>query len=78
MYADRRCREWIGNTGFITKELLHQVLPEPKNENIKVFVCGPPGLMNHISGNKKSPKDQGDLVGILKELGYSKDQVYKF
>ncbi|GKT91929.1 NADH-cytochrome B5 reductase 2 [Colletotrichum tofieldiae] len=70
--------EWAGNKGFITKDLLKQVLPEPKSENIKVFVCGPPGLMNAVSGNKKSPKDQGELVGALKELGYKPEQVYKF
>lgn len=64
--------------GFITKELLKTVLPEPKSENIKVFVCGPPGMYKAISGGKKSPKDQGELTGILKELGYDKDQVYKF
>ncbi|KAK6522759.1 NADH-cytochrome b5 reductase [Arthrobotrys megalospora] len=75
---DKPPKEFVGNKGFITKELLKQVLPEPKEENIKVFVCGPPGLMNSISGNKKSPKDQGELVGILKELGYTQEQVYKF
>lgn len=31
-----------------------------------------------ISGGKKSPSDQGELAGILKELGYKKDDVYKF
>ncbi|OAA68193.1 Riboflavin synthase-like beta-barrel [Niveomyces insectorum RCEF 264] len=65
-------------TGYITKELLKQVLPEPKADNIKVFVCGPPGMMQAISGPKKSPADQGELTGALKELGYSKDQVLKF
>jgi len=80
--------------GMITKDLLKTVLPEPKTENIKVFVCGPPGLYKAISGAKKSPSDQGDLEGYLKELGkhyilfkygnltsdvgYDKDQVYKF
>lgn len=64
--------------GFITKELLKTVLPEPKSDNIKIFVCGPPGMYKAISGEKKSPKDQGELTGILKELGYDKDQVYKF
>lgn len=64
--------------GMITKELLKTVLPEPKMENVKVFVCGPPGLYKAISGGKKSPTDQGELEGYLKELGYSKDQVYKF
>ncbi|KZF22036.1 ferredoxin reductase-like protein [Xylona heveae TC161] len=69
---------WTQGKGYITKELLKTVLPEPKSENIKVFVCGPPGLYKAISGTKKSPADQGELDGYLKELGYSKDQVYKF
>jgi cytochrome-b5 reductase len=64
--------------GMISKELLKTVLPEPKTENVKVFVCGPPGLYKAISGGKKSLTDQGELEGYLKELGYSKDQVYKF
>lgn len=70
---------WRQGKGYITKELLKTVLPEPKEgDKIKLFVCGPPGLYKAISGMKKSPADQGDLDGYLKELGYSKDQVYKF
>jgi len=69
---------WPGGKGHITKELLKTVLPGPDAGNIKVFVCGPPGMYKAISGNKKSPQDQGDLAGYLAELGYSKDQVYKF
>ncbi|RKU44566.1 NADH-cytochrome b5 reductase [Coniochaeta pulveracea] len=75
---DKPPKEWVGQSGYITKDLLKQVLPEPKSENIKVFVCGPNGLMNMICGDKKSPRDQGELVGYLKDLGYSQDQVYKF
>lgn len=75
---DKPPKDWTGGKGYITKELLKTVLPEPKEENIKVFVCGPPGMYKAISGPKVSPKDQGELTGILKELGYSKDQVYKF
>jgi cytochrome-b5 reductase len=63
---------------MVTKELLKTVLPEPKVENIKIFVCGPPGMYKAISGGKKSPSDQGEIDGYLKELGYSKDQVFKF
>ncbi|GAD92810.1 hypothetical protein AN0432.2 [Paecilomyces variotii No. 5] len=70
--------EWTGGKGYITKELLKTVLPEPKEENIKIFVCGPPAMYKALSGPKVSPKDQGELTGILKELGYSQDQVYKF
>ena len=64
--------------GHITKELLKTVLPEPKEENVKIFVCGPPGMYKAVSGNKKSPAEQGELTGMLRELGYREDQVYKF
>lgn len=69
---------WQQGAGHITKELLKVVLPKPDATNVKVFVCGPPGLYKAISGPKKSPADQGDLSGILSELGYTKEQVYKF
>ena len=69
---------WMQGKGRISKELLKTVLPEPKSENIKLFVCGPPGMYNAVSGTKVSPKDQGELKGILKELGYTAEQVYKF
>lgn len=75
---DNPPKEWTGAKGYINKELLKTVLPEPKTENIKLFVCGPPGLMKSVSGDKKSPRDQGELVGILKDLGYTPEQVYKF
>lgn len=69
---------WTKGSGHVTKDLLKTMLPEPKEENIKIFVCGPPGLYKAVSGGKKSPSDQGELSGMLAELGYSKDQVYKF
>ncbi len=75
---DKPKDSWTQGKGYINEELLKTVLPEPKSENIKIFVCGPPGLYNAISGAKKSPKDQGELSGILKALGYSQEQVYKF
>ncbi|KAG6367994.1 hypothetical protein INS49_002194 [Diaporthe citri] len=75
---DQPPKDWAGGKGFINKELLKTVLPGPKDGNVKVFVCGPPGLYKAISGPKVSPKDQGELTGILAELGYTKDQVYKF
>lgn len=71
-------KNWKGKSGYVTKELLQDVLPGAQEENIKVFVCGPPPLYKAVSGMKKSPQDQGELDGALKELGYSKEQVYKF
>ena len=75
---DKPPKDWAQGKGVITKDLLKQVMPEPNEENIKIFVCGPPGLYKAISGPKVSPTDQGELSGALAELGYSKDQVYKF
>ena len=69
---------WTQGSGHITKELLKTVLPEPKEKNLKVFVCGPPGLYKAVSGAKKSVAEQGELTGMLRELGYGQDQVYKF
>jgi cytochrome-b5 reductase len=75
---DKAPDDWPYGSGHVTKELLAKTMPGPKEENIKVFVCGPPGMYKAISGAKKSPQDQGELEGMLKELGYAKDQVYKF
>lgn len=75
---DNPTESWKHGKGFISKEVLQEFLPDSKQENIKIFVCGPPGLYKAISGPKVSPTDQGDLNGVLKELGYTKDQVYKF
>ena len=75
---DKPPEGWTQGKGFITKDLLKTVLPEAKEENVKIFVCGPPGLYKAVSGAKKSPSDQGELMGYLKELGYEKEQVYKF
>ncbi|KAI9703534.1 MAG: NADH-cytochrome b5 reductase [Bogoriella megaspora] len=74
---DKPSEKWQNAKGFITKDTVKTAFPEPK-ENVKIFVCGPPGMYKAISGTKNSPSDQGELSGILKELGYSKDQVYKF
>ncbi|KAI9816976.1 MAG: NADH-cytochrome b5 reductase [Thelocarpon impressellum] len=75
---EKPAESWQQGTGRIDKSLLKTVLPEPGAGDVKVFVCGPPGMYKAISGPKKSPSDQGELDGVLKELGYAKEQVYKF
>jgi cytochrome-b5 reductase len=75
---DKPPTSWAQGSGHITKEIIEKLVPGPKEENVKVFVCGPPGLYKAVAGMKKSPQDQGEVEGYLKELGYSKDQVYKF
>ncbi|ORZ31098.1 NADH-cytochrome b5 reductase [Catenaria anguillulae PL171] len=69
--------EWKGETGHINKDKIKKYIPAPTAENVKVFVCGPPGMLKAISGSKAPDFSQGELDGLLKELGYTKDQVFK-
>ncbi|KAF8807892.1 cytochrome-b5 reductase [Phlegmacium glaucopus] len=75
---DKPSEGWNGPTGFISAELIKKhVSPPSLQDKVKFFVCGPPPQVAAISG-KKSGMAQGELGGILKELGYTEDQVYKF
>jgi cytochrome-b5 reductase len=68
---------WKGGVGYLTKDMVAAHMPAPAANNL-VMVCGPPGMMKAVCGDKVSPSDQGEVTGLLKELGYSKDMVYKF
>ena len=39
-----------------------------------LFVCGPDLMYNALCG----PRGDPEVTGLLKKLGYSKSQVYKF
>lgn len=79
-------QSWSGKVGRMDSALLVSVLPPPPAAGAdaaatvrnKVLVCGPPGMMKAVSGEKKSPADQGELTGMLSDLHYTKDTVYKF
>ncbi|THH27932.1 hypothetical protein EUX98_g6261 [Antrodiella citrinella] len=66
---------WDGETGFIGKEMVKKyVAPASLGDKVKVFICGPPGQVAAIAGKKEGYK-QGAVGGVLKELGYTEDQV---
>ncbi len=44
---------------------------------LRVGGMGPPGQVIAVAGKKDGMK-QGAIGGILKELGYTEDQVFKF
>ena len=48
-------------------------LPPPVPD-VLIFVCGPPAMYESLCG----PRDDPELTGVLRDLGYSKDQVIKF
>jgi len=64
--------KWDGERGFISKDLITKYLPD--GDDTCIFVCGPPVMYDVISGGREDE----EVKGLLKDLGYSKDQVYKF
>jgi len=76
---DKPPKNWSGPSGFLNHEVLSKNLPPSgMADKIKVFVCGPPGQVEAVCGQKASMKDQGPLKGLLADLGYQSSQVYKF
>lgn len=68
---------WRGSTGYVNQEMVETHLPPP-SDDCMIMVCGPPPMMKAISGDKNKDKSQGELQGLLKAMGYTKDNVYKF
>lgn len=78
IYAlDNPVDDWAGHRGYLTKELLAESLPKSDVASSVIFVCGPPPMMEIVSGDKNPDKSQGTLRGFLKELGYLQDRVCK-
>ncbi|KAK6945069.1 Oxidoreductase FAD/NAD(P)-binding [Dillenia turbinata] len=75
--VDNPTKDWRGGKGIISKDMVVKGLPGPSDDTL-ILVCGPPGMMEHISGDKAKDYTQGELSGILKELGYTESMVYKF
>eukprot|EP00887_Chlorella_sp_A99_P002131 scaffold21.g2131.t1 len=57
-------KDWAGGVGYLTPDLLRAHIPPP----------GPDTLVLFVSGDKAPDKSQGELSGLLKQLGYSPDQ----
>ncbi|KAI0076826.1 cytochrome-b5 reductase [Panus rudis PR-1116 ss-1] len=76
--VDKAEPDWKGPVGYVNKDLVQQhIAPASLGEKVKIFICGPPGQVAALAGKKDGMK-QGELSGLLKELGYKEDQVFKF
>lgn len=64
--------------GYVTKDMLKMAMPSSSDEGSMVLVCGPPPMMNAVSGDKAEDKSQGELSGLLKDLGFTEKNVFKF
>jgi cytochrome-b5 reductase len=75
-------RRWLGGIGYTNAAMVRAFMPKPGEKHTKILVCGPPPMLKAICGDKlftpgKSP-EQGPLDGLLRELGYKEEQVFKF
>ncbi|KAL4777294.1 hypothetical protein BDW60DRAFT_782 [Aspergillus nidulans var. acristatus] len=61
-------------SGYVTREVLAEVMGGPDEANTKIFVCGPPAMEKALVGGGFG---QGQ-PGILQQLGYSKDRIHRF
>ena len=54
--------------------------PEYSNTTHKVLVCGPPGMMRAVAGDKAGlgPEGQGRVSGLLAKRGFRSSMVYKY
>lgn len=78
---DEAPKKWLGGVGHISKECIKAFMPKPGEKNSVIMVCGPPPFMKAYSGDKDfsgATPQQGTLSGMLKELGYGENQVFKF
>ena len=68
---------WRGEKGFVSAAIVAKTMPAPGPDSL-VLVCGPPGMMKAVSGDKTPDYKQGPVEGLLKDAGYTEDMVYKF
>lgn len=73
-----QCSAWKGRTGYINREVVEEEAgpsfgPEA-GDDVIVFVCGPPPMYNALCG----PRGEDEVTGLLADMGYKKEQVYKF
>lgn len=65
-------RGWRGySRGRISRAMVEAHVPK---EDVLVFVCGPESMYETFSG----PRGEEELGGLLADMGYSSEQVYKF
>eukprot|EP01114_Cavostelium_apophysatum_P004840 TRINITY_DN1524_c0_g1_i2.p2 TRINITY_DN1524_c0_g1~~TRINITY_DN1524_c0_g1_i2.p2 ORF type:complete len:156 (-),score=58.32 TRINITY_DN1524_c0_g1_i2:18-485(-) len=70
-------KDWKQGKGYVSANIIKEQLPQPSDDNL-IMVCGPPPMMDAISGRKNPDFTQGEVSGILKDLGYTANQVRKF
>ncbi|KAI9356126.1 hypothetical protein BD770DRAFT_323526 [Pilaira anomala] len=64
--------------GFITQEMIQEMMPQKEHHHRKVFVCGPNKMLELVCGERARDYSQGQVTGLLSHLGFSSNEVWKF
>ncbi|KAL7939430.1 hypothetical protein V8C35DRAFT_319367 [Trichoderma chlorosporum] len=43
---EKHSSEWKSGSGYVTKDMMAELLPSPSEDGSKVMVCGPPGMVD--------------------------------
>ena len=68
---------WTGSKGFVTADMVKEHAPAPGDDTM-VLVCGPTPMVNAVAGPKEDKRKQGPIGGVLKDVGFTSEQVFKF
>lgn len=76
--VDQATDDWSGEVGFVTEDMVKKYLPAATEQGVRIFVCGPPPMMEAVCGNKTPKGEQGSLAGCLLDAGFTEKTVFKF
>lgn len=62
--------------GYVTKEMVEEMMLNEKRR--KIFVCGPNRMLQFVCGERARDYSQGQVHGILAQLGLDSAEVWKF
>jgi len=63
---DRPPSDWKGSTGFVTRQMIEKYVLKGSNDNVQVFMCGPPPMLKFA------------CLPTLKEIGLTDKEWFSF
>ncbi|KAK7248976.1 flavoprotein pyridine nucleotide cytochrome reductase [Aureococcus anophagefferens] len=76
-YVDAPPSWWRGGRGYVDKKAIARFLPAA-TQKTKILVCGPPGLVKMVAGEKVSFKDQGPVGATSRTWASPGTRCHKF
>ncbi|KAI8369837.1 hypothetical protein EDC96DRAFT_108369 [Choanephora cucurbitarum] len=62
--------------GYVTENMIRDMMLN--KEKRKIYVCGPNRMLAAVCGERARDYSQGPVTGLLSELGFQSDEIWKF